>query len=98
MALLVINLSRVDQQVAVISDSGQKTSVRIMDRSRVHLPDGYSVDPRWLSMNSNVIRVIDEKPPVQPAQAPVVADVVAQPVTTEVVVTAAHAEDTGGTE
>jgi hypothetical protein len=86
MALLVINISRVAQQVGVLSGTGKKETVRIMARSRANLAPGYTVDPRWAALNRGVISVIDETPPVKPAATQTAA--VAKPATTTEVVKA----------
>jgi hypothetical protein len=62
MAFLLVNMSRVPQVVGVIGPNRTREYVRLF--SRGHLPDGYTVDSRWLAANRGAIRIIDETPPV----------------------------------
>jgi hypothetical protein len=59
MATLVINVSRVPQQVGLILANGKKSSSRIMHRSRAEIAPGSTVDPHWLAMNPGVIRIVE---------------------------------------
>jgi hypothetical protein len=59
MATLVINISRVTQQVGVITAAGKKTSVRIMKKGRAELAAGTTIDPRWQALNPNAVRTVD---------------------------------------
>lgn len=65
MTQLVINLSRVTQQVGIIDDQGRKTSFRLMARGRVET--NYDIDPQWMALNQGAIRVIPIDPPVETA-------------------------------
>lgn len=94
MAQLVINLSRVDQQVGIIKQSGEKASFRLMDRGRVEM-HAYKVDPQWLALNPNAVQVVELDPPVEltePAKPPVDLPEPAKPVV------AAESSKTGGTK
>lgn len=62
MTQLVINLSRVTQQVGIIDDQGRKTSFRLMARGRVETD--YEIDPKWLSQNRDAVKVVSLAPPV----------------------------------
>lgn len=66
MTQLVINLSRVTQQVGIIDDQGRKTSFRLMARGRVET--NYQIDPAWLAHNPGAVKVIAIDPPVETAQ------------------------------
>lgn len=63
MTQLVINLSRVTQQVGIIDDQGRRTSFRLMARGRVET--NYDIDPNWMARNPGAIRVITIDPPVE---------------------------------
>lgn len=62
MTQLVINLSRVTQQVGIIDDQGRKTSFRLMARGRVETE--YEVDPNWIAHNPGALKVVTLTPPV----------------------------------
>jgi hypothetical protein len=62
MTQLVINLSRVTQQVGIIDDKGRKTSFRLMARGRVETE--YEIDPNWIAHNLGAIKVVTITPPV----------------------------------
>lgn len=66
MTQLVINLSRVTQQVGIIDDQGRKTSFRLMARGRVETE--YDIDPNWMAHNHGAIRVVPIDPPVDTTQ------------------------------
>jgi hypothetical protein len=65
MTQLVINLSRVTQQVGIIDEQGRRTSFRLMARGRVET--NYDIDPNWMAHNPGAIRVITIEPPVETA-------------------------------
>lgn len=65
MTQLVINLSRVTQQVGIIDDQGRKTSFRLMARGRVET--NYDIDPNWMALNPGAIKVVTIEPPVEVA-------------------------------
>lgn len=54
----VINLTTITQHVGVVHEDGTKDEVQIMPRRRVELRVGMTVDPRWVGMNPNALRVI----------------------------------------
>jgi hypothetical protein len=60
MATLVINTSRVPQQVGIILADGSKSSVRLMGRGRGHLGAGERVDPNWMALNGASIKTVEE--------------------------------------
>jgi hypothetical protein len=62
MTQLVINLSRVTQQVGIIDAKSRRTSFRLMARGRVET--NYEIDPNWLAHNPGVIKVVKIVPPV----------------------------------
>jgi hypothetical protein len=62
MTQLVINLSRVTQQVGIIDSKGRKTSFRLMARGRVETD--YAIDPNWIAHNRDAIKVVKLVPPV----------------------------------
>lgn len=62
MTQLVINLSRVTQQVGIIDGQGRKTSFRLMARGRVET--AYEIDPNWIAHNPGAIKVVTLQPPV----------------------------------
>jgi hypothetical protein len=62
MTQLIINLSRVTQQVGIIDDKGRKTSFRLMARGRVQT--SYEVDPNWIARNPGKVKVVTITPPV----------------------------------
>jgi hypothetical protein len=62
MTQLVINLSRVTQQVGIIDGQGRKTSFRLMARGRVETD--YAIDPNWIAHNPGAIKVVTLTPPV----------------------------------
>lgn len=64
MATLVINVSRVPQQVGLILSNGEKSYSRIMARSRAHIQEGATVDPHWLAMNPGVVKTTETQQPV----------------------------------
>ncbi len=71
MTQLVINLSRVTQQVGIIDGKGRKTSFRLMARGRVET--NYEIDPKWLAHNPGAVKVVTLSTPVAatlPATAP----------------------------
>jgi ABC-type sulfate transport system substrate-binding protein len=63
MTQLIINLSRVTQQVGIIDDKGRKTSFRLMARGRVQT--SYEVDPNWIARNPGKVKVVTVSPPVE---------------------------------
>jgi hypothetical protein len=63
MATLVINVSRVPQQVGLILSNGEKSYSRVMARSRAQLQDGATVDPHWLAMNPGVVKITEVQQP-----------------------------------
>lgn len=62
MTQLVINLSRVTQQVGIIDGQGRKTSFRLMARGRVET--SYEIDPNWIAHNPGAVKVVTLVPPV----------------------------------
>jgi hypothetical protein len=69
MATLVINVSRVPQNVGLILANGKKAYSRIMQRSRAEIAPGVTVDPHWLAMNPGVVKVSEVQPkPVKQAK------------------------------
>lgn len=66
MAALVINVSRVPQQVGLILSNGKKSFSRIMARSRAQIEDGATVDPHWLAMNPGVVKITETQKPAVP--------------------------------
>lgn len=62
MTKLVINLSRVTQQVGIIDSQGRKTSFRLMARGRVETE--YEIDPKWIAHNQGAVKVVTMTPPV----------------------------------
>jgi hypothetical protein len=67
MTQLVINLSRVTQQVGIIDDKGRKTSFRLMARGRVETD--YEIDPKWIAHNRGAIKVVTLTPVVDTTPA-----------------------------
>jgi hypothetical protein len=67
MTQLVINLSRVTQQVGIIDGQGRKTSFRLMARGRVETD--YEIDPKWIALNQGVIKVVTLTPVVDSTPA-----------------------------
>jgi hypothetical protein len=67
MTKLIINLSRVTQQVGIIDSKGRKTSFRLMARGRVQT--NYEIDPNWLARNQGKIKVATLKTPVETASS-----------------------------
>lgn len=55
--VLIINLTRIPQQVDVRHSDGTLDNVRLMPRSRVELREGMNVDTRWLQKNQGAIRI-----------------------------------------
>ena len=68
MTQLVINLSRVTQQVGIIDGQGRKTSFRLMARGRVET--SYEIDPNWLAHNPGVVKVAQIAAPVDTTETP----------------------------
>lgn len=66
MTQLVINLSRVTQQVGIIDGQGRRTSFRLMARGRVET--NYEIDPNWIAHNPGAIRVLTIDAPVEPGK------------------------------
>lgn len=66
MATLVINVSRVPQQVGLILSNGKKSYSRVMARSRAQIEPGATVDPHWLAMNPGVVKVTEAQKPAVP--------------------------------
>jgi hypothetical protein len=67
MTQLVINLSRVTQQVGIIDGEGRKTSFRLMARGRVETE--YEIDPNWIAHNRDAIKVVKLTPVVDSTPA-----------------------------
>jgi hypothetical protein len=67
MTQLVINLSRVTQQVGIIDGQGRKTSFRLMARGRVETD--YEIDPNWIAHNPGAIKVVTLTPVVDATPA-----------------------------
>ena len=61
--ILVINLTRMTQQVKVRHADNTLDTVQIMSQRRVYLREGMTVDTRWLQSNPNVVKVV--VPPVE---------------------------------
>lgn len=57
--VLIINLTRIAQQVDVRHADGKLDAVRLMPRSRVHLREGMNVDTRWLEKNQRVLNIVN---------------------------------------
>jgi hypothetical protein len=56
--MLIINLTRVTQQVGVRhADSNKLDSVQLMARGRLTLRTGMTVDPRWLQSHPGVLKI-----------------------------------------
>lgn len=89
MTQLVINLSRVTQQVGIIDDQGRKTSFRLMARGRVETD--YTIDPNWVARNQGALKVVTLSQPVVTTQA-------AEAVTTATSSTKAKAAKNADTE
>jgi hypothetical protein len=68
MTQLVINLSRVTQQVGIVDDKGRRTSFRLMARGRVET--NYEIEPSWLARNPGVIKVVTLAAPVDTTETP----------------------------
>ncbi len=61
MATRVMNTSRVPLQVGIILADGTKSSIRVMGRGRPTLGEGETVDPTWLALYGQDVRVVEEK-------------------------------------
>jgi hypothetical protein len=61
MATKVVNAGRVPLQVGIILANGAKTSIRVMGRGRPELPEGAKVDPNWMALNGQDVRVFEDK-------------------------------------
>jgi hypothetical protein len=94
MSQLVINLSRITQQVGIIDDKGRKTSFRLMARGRVET--NYAIDPNWLARNQGAVKVVKIDPPVDttPAETPVSTSKAKKSVATETVATSIATDST----
>lgn len=56
--ILVINLTKLTQHPTVIHADGKKDSVQIMPQKRVYLREGMTVDPNWIGLNPNTVKVV----------------------------------------
>jgi len=63
MTQLIINLSRITQQVGIVDSKGRKTSFRLMARGRVQT--SYTVDPTWVARNPGKVKVVTVAAPVE---------------------------------
>lgn len=68
MTQLIINLSRITQQVGIIDSKGRKASFRLMARGRVQT--NYTVDPNWIARNPGKVKVVTVATPVETTATP----------------------------
>lgn len=64
---LVINLTRITQDVPVRHLDNTKDYIQIAPQGRVQLRDGLTIDTRWLQTNPNTVNIVK---PVEEAKAP----------------------------
>lgn len=67
---LVINLTTLQQHVDIVDEKGNKTSVNIMPRKRVHLEEGFKVCSNWIGRNPKTVKVHAPEVPVAAETSP----------------------------